>query len=332
MTATPLGSFRKLLVTPSTADITFEVRGFDTTSAPAQARLEMSALQFLMGFEFAIEQSGHDALVTRLETLEREYQGFAFEGAAMALALRDAMSPMPGHKLVETFLAGPDFDGGPGSRHIFMAYLGVGFALARLPKALWRRALPDARKLADHPTLSWLILDGYGFHEAFFHHAKWVDRQFVGRRYPWPGSIGYVNRVIDQGIGRGMWFVCGGDVERLLARIRSFAPSRQADLLCGAGLAAAYAGGVGVEDLELLLRGADEYRPEVAQGAVFALRAREVSGLITEHSDLAAQVFCGGRTAIEAAEIAAKCVVNLPEDGAVPAYEVFRQRIQQYFR
>ncbi|MFC4032421.1 DUF1702 family protein [Streptomyces polygonati] len=332
MSTTILGSVRKRLVTPATTEISFETRGFEALSAEAKARLEMSALQFLVGFEFAIEHSGHDEIVTRLGTLEREYQGFAFEGAAMALALRDAMSPAAGNRLTETFLAGPGFDDGPGSRHIFMAYLGVGFALARLPRALWRRALPDPGKLADHPTLSWLIMDGYGFHEAFFHHPKWVDRHFVGRGYPYPGNPAYTQRAIDQGIGRGMWFVCGGDVERLLTRIKGFAPNRHPDLLSGAGLAASYAGGVGADDLEALLRGAGEYRPEVAQGAVFALRAREVSGLITEHNEMAAQIFCG-MTADEAAQIAAKCVIDLPEDdGAVPAYEVFRQRIQQHFR
>jgi Protein of unknown function (DUF1702) len=330
MPNTLLGSLRKLLVTPAISEITFETRGFQATNAATRGKLEMSALQFLVGFEFAIEQREDEEIVTRLGTLEHEYQGFAFEGAAMALALRDAMSPWRRRRLTETFLAGPGFHDGPGSRHLFMAYLGVGFALARLPHALWRRALPEARKLADHPALSWLIMDGYGFHEAFFHSEKWVNRQHVGGGYPWPGDPAYTQRVIDQGVGRAMWFVCGANVEDLLSRITQFDPGRHADLLCGAALAATYAGGAGPEELRALLRGAGPYGAQVAQGAVFALRAREVSGLITEHNETASRIFCG-MTADEAAKIAAKSVVDLPPDGAVPAYEVFRRRIQQHF-
>ncbi|MEW2548182.1 DUF1702 family protein [Streptomyces sp. NPDC047002] len=332
MTATLMGSLRKLLVTPATREITFETRGFEALNAGARAKLEHSALQFLVGFEFAVEHREQTEIVTRLGALEREYQGFAYEGAAMALALRDALSPVPGARLTEIFLKGPGYDDGPGSRHVFMAYLGVGFAIARLPRPLWHRALPDARRLADHPALSWLVVDGYGFHQAFFHHAKWVDSHYVPRGYPWwPGDPAYTQRVVDQGIGRGMWFVCGGDVERLLARIAGFDPARHSDLLCGAGLAATYAGAVDADQLEALRRGAGPYAAEIAQGAVFALRARQVAGLITDHNEIAAQIFCG-MTAEESAQIAAKSVIDLPPDGAVPAYEVFRRRIQQHFR
>jgi hypothetical protein len=331
MAATLAGAFLKRLMAPDTAESTFAVRGFDVSDAPARERLEMSALQFLIGFEFGIEQKGHDALVTRLETLEQEYRGFAYEGAVMALAIRDVLSPGRGSKLTESFLAGPRYDSGPGSKHVFMAYIGLGFALARLPKRLWRRALPDQTGIVDHPTLNWLIMDGYGFHMAFFDHRKWVDGQYVAKRYPWPGPADYTNRAIDQGIGRAMWFVHGGNVERLLAGIEKFPVSRRADLTSGAGLAATYAGGVGAEALEALWKGAGEYRPEVAQGAVFALRTRFVSGLVTPHNELAAQIFCG-RSAEQASDLGAEHIVGLPPDGDVPAYEVFRRRIQDVFR
>jgi hypothetical protein len=318
------------LLAPDTSDAEFATLGFALDAAPAREQLEHGALQLLMGFEFGVEQKGHEALVTRLETLQREYRGFAYEGAVMALTIRDTMSPAPGNRLTESFLAGPGYEDGPGSKHIFMAYLGIGFALGRLPKALWGRALPEQRKLADHRALRWLIIDGYGFHGAFFEHRKWVDGQHVSRRYPWPGSVDYTNRVVDHGIGRAMWFVYGGNVERLLASIDSFPPARRADLICGSALAASYAGGVDEDVLEALLKGAWDYRVQIAQGAVLALRARVVADLVTPHSELAAQVFCG-RTAEQASDIAVEAIIDLPEDGAVPAYEVFRQRIQKHF-
>jgi hypothetical protein len=95
MTATLAGSIRKRLTAPDTAEASSAVRGFDTSGATARTQLEASALQFIIGYEFGIEQKDFGAPVTRPDALEREYRGFAYEGAAMALAVRDAMPPLP---------------------------------------------------------------------------------------------------------------------------------------------------------------------------------------------------------------------------------------------
>jgi hypothetical protein len=330
MTATLTGAIRKRLTAPDIAEVSFAARGFDTSSTPARSQLEASALQFIVGYEFGIEHKDFDGLVTRLDSLEREFRGFAYEGAVMALAVRDVMSPLRRPKLTERFLAGPGYDSGPGSKHIFMAYIGLGFALARLPKPMWQRALPEQNKLADHASLRWLIMDGYGFHMAFFHARKWVHDQYVPRRTPWRGPAAYTNRAIDQGVGRAMWFVSGGNVDRLYDTIGKFAPARRSDLMSGAGLAAAYAGGVDADALKAFWDRAGQYQPEIAQGAVFSMRARVVADLVTPANEMAAEVFCGC-TAEQASDIAAAEIIGLPEDGASPAYEVFRQRIQRHF-
>lgn len=330
MGATLLGSIRKRMTAPPASAVRFNVRGFATDDAPAREQLEFSAFQLLLGYEFGIEQKGQDDLVLRLESVQREYRGFAYEGAVMGLSLRDAMGP-GGHGLTESFLAGPDFDSAPGSKHVFMGYLGVGFTLAHLPKMLWRRALPDYRKLADYPAMRWMVMDGYGFHLAFFDHRKYVDGQHVGRGYPGFDPDPYSNRAIDQGIGRAMWFIHGANVKRYVAAIQRFPESRQADLWGGAGVAASYAGGVGVEDLETLLKLAGPYRAELAQGAVFALRARVVSDTLTPHNELAAQVICGC-TAREADDIGARENPILARDDSGATYELYRQRIMAHFR
>ena len=277
-----------------------------------------------MGFEFAIEQKGNDAIIERLELLDPEFKGFAYEGAVMGLALRDAMSPLPGHKNVETFV------GGPAAHQLFMAYIGLGFALARLPKFLWRRALPDQSKLPDSPSLNWMILDGYSFHESFFKTGKWVREQHVSPPIPWPGPHEYVLRVLDQGVGRAMWFVNAGDVDRLTNMIGGFAPSRRSDLWSGAALAATYAGGVGEEELTRFVKNSWDYHPEVAQGSVFAIKQRVLSNLVTPHTELASQVFCE-LPPEEASALADKSIIDLPEHSSIPGYEIFRQRIQSHF-
>ena len=157
-------------------------RGFDIEDAPAREQLEYSAFQlFVLGYELGIEQKTQDDLAIRLQSVQREYQGFAYEGAVMGLAIRDAFSPAGGGRRTEAFLAGPEFDSAPGSTHVFTAYAGIGSALARLPKALWRRALPEPGTLAGHPCMYWLIIDGYGWHKGFFEHQQ-VHRRTVRRR------------------------------------------------------------------------------------------------------------------------------------------------------
>lgn len=334
MGATLLGSIRKRITAPPTSAIRFPVRGFDTTDAPARDQLEFSAFQLLFGYELGIEESGldHGDLVIRLESVQREYQGFAYEGAVMGLAMRDAMSPVPGHRVTETFLAGPDFHSAPGSKHLFMGYLGVGFTIAHLPKFMWKRALPDYRKLADYPAMRWMVMDGYGFNKAYFHTRKWVDEQYVGRGYPGFDPDPYVNRAIDQGIGRAMWFQHGGNMKRYIEGLNSFPESRRSDLYAGAGVAASYAGGVTADDLELLLKSAGPYRAEIAQGVVFAMRARVISDTLTEHNELAAQILCGC-TAQEADDLAARenTVLHGGDDSGA-TYELYRQRIMRHFR
>jgi hypothetical protein len=321
---TMLGALRRKVMTPPLDDVLFSTRGFHTHDGAARDLLEMSGRQFVIGFGFAMESADTAESVTRLETLDRQFHGFAYEGAAMALALRDALRPGPRGRRTEDFLRT-----GRGAAHIYMAYLGIGFTLGRLPRMFWGRALPDVSQLPDHPTLSWFIWDGYGFHQAFFDPAKWIDKQYVSTSYPW--QVSYVNRAIDHGIGRALWFYNGAHVESVAASIGRFPAARHADLWSGAGLAASYAGGVGEEDLKLLLQAAGPHGPEVSLGAVLAIKARVLADVITPHTETAAATLCG-MSAVDAAEITNRVVIDLPPDGAVPAYEVFRDRIRRHFQ
>jgi hypothetical protein len=317
---TTLGAMRRKVLTPPLDDVLFSTRGFHTHDETARDILEMSGRQFVIGFGFAMESADSQEAVTRLETLHRPYLGFAYEGAAMALALRDALRPGPRGRRNEDFLAT-----GRGAAHLYMAYLGIGFTLGRLPRMMWSRVLPDVSRLPDHPTLSWMIWDGYGFHQAFFDPDKWIHRQFVATGYPW--QVSYVNRAIDHGIGRALWFYNGASVEGITASINKFPAARHADLWSGAGLAASYAGGVGAEGLKLLYESAGRYGIEVQLGAVLAIKARVLADVVTPHTETAAATLCG-MSAVDAAEITNEVVIDLPPDGAFPAYEVFRDRIR----
>lgn len=186
------------------------------------------------------------------------------------------------------------------------------------------------------PLLRWLALDGYGFHLAYFSTREYVhERKAPAVVPPWPDPSGYAARAVDQGIGRALWFVCGADVERVASMIGTFAPQRRADLWGGTGLAATYAGGVGggagAVGLEALVKLAGDHRGDLAQGSAFAAKARLLPGLVVDDTTEAVRVICGC-TVDEAARLTDTALDDLPPDGPLPAFEVWRQRIQAAVR
>ena len=304
-----MGRLARGLFGISPEETSFARRGFRCDEAEIRHWLEQVGTAFVDGYLLGLEEDRPEPLAARLEReVDASHRGFAFEGAGMALAILDAVAPWRRDRL-RRFVAGPAND------HIYLVYCGVGFALGRLP-------LSPARTLARlDPVLGWLALDGYGFHQGFFHGPRAVDRQEVPRRL-----AGYARRAFDHGLGRSLWFVEGASVERLAATIGAFAEARQSDLWSGVGLAATYAGGRDREGLAALRQAAGEHRDWLAQGSSFAAEARRRGGNPTPHSALACQVLCG-RSFEASAQVAEEAGRDLPGDGAVPAYEVWRRRV-----
>jgi hypothetical protein len=218
------------LLAPPASEVTFLRRGFYASDLQARDYLEQIGSWFLRGLEYGFTVPHQSDLAARLETVPWGYRGFAYEGASMALTILDGMLPTGGKRL-DRFVAGP------AAHQIYTAHVGAGWAMARLPRALQSRVQPR------DPLLRWLALDGYGFHEAYFRTPLVVARQRPPRLLPgWRGCASSAAQVIDQGIGRALWFVCGADTDRLADTIAGFAPGRRPDLWSGVGLAAAYAG------------------------------------------------------------------------------------------
>jgi hypothetical protein len=318
--ASMMGALRRRVLTPDMAETRLSTRGFHEKNPAARELLETVGVTFLTGYGFAAEAGLPVDAEAGLEQVPPEFRGFAYEGAAMACAVRDGL-PFGNARHVERFLAGR------AAHHVYMVYVGVGWAMARVP-----RFRGSSMYTAD-PLLRWLVLDGYGFHQAYFQTEKYVRQQYQEPAFPWPGKewSWYSDRVIDQGIGRATWFVEGTDAARVADVFDSFPESRRADLYAGAGLAATYAGGVGEQELSLFLKRADKHRHWVAQGSAFAAAARVEAGLATPHTSLATGVLCDGMTPEEASNWCAECLPDPCVDGEVPAYEVWRTRIADRF-
>jgi enediyne biosynthesis protein E2 len=321
-----LGTLRRFVLTPKLRSVTFAERGFPAAGAPAAEHLESIPQSVVCGFEWGIEHGELWDVERRLATVAPELRGFAYEGAAMAFAVRDAMAGGKGTRTKELLE-------GPGLPHIFLTYIGIGFAMARLPRPLWRGIMPDLEGVPFFPTMSWLAVDGYGFDKAYFDTRHVIDEQRPFKPYPWTGRPDYFPRACDQGVGRALWFIHGARPREVAAAVEAFPEERRADLWSGVGLAATFAGGCSAEGLAEVVRLAGGYADEVALGAVFAGTARAAAQHVPEHSRLAVEVFTGG-TVEEAVMVAATVAVESDDagPGEPPAYELWRTRIKERLR
>ncbi|WP_214110391.1 DUF1702 family protein [Acrocarpospora catenulata] len=317
---TTIGSLRRLLLTPSLREVTFAARGFPSAPPEAVQRLEAIPQAVICGFEWGIDARDQWELERRLDLVEPEQRGFAYEGATMALTVVDAMGGGRGKRTRELLL-------GPGHPHIFLTYIGIGFAMARLPRPLWKKVVPDLTGSPYYPAMTWLAVDGYGFDRAYFETRKWVDEQRVPASYPWDGHPDYFPHAIDQGIGRALWFIHGAQVQGVASAVARFAAGRHADLWSGVGLAATFAGGCDAAGLATLRREAGEHWAQLAQGAVFAAKARDYAGHVPEHSAEAVTVLAGLPVAAAAA-LADDSAADPAAKSAVPAYELWRENVR----
>ncbi|MFE7132618.1 DUF1702 family protein [Streptomyces sp. NPDC057638] len=323
-----LGALRRVLMAPSLDEVSFTGRAFSLDPTDRTRALEAIPQAVVTGFEWGIEDRDVATTERRLALVGPEHRGFAYEGATMACAIRDATGPRR-HR-VKTLLRGGGRD------HIFLNYIGIGFAMAKLPRPLWRHLTPTLDTLDGpefYPALRWLCVDGYGFDRAYFSTATWVDGQRRDTPYAFESHTrhtGYWQRAVDQGTGRALWFIHGGHTDRVGAAVRAFAADRHADLFSGVGLAATFAGGASAASLATLRHTAGPHAAHLAQGAVFAAKARHHAGHIPGHSHSALHALTG-LSADAAARLADDCAPTGP-GGDLPSYEIWRRALRTRLR
>ncbi|WP_433236332.1 DUF1702 family protein [Actinomadura nitritigenes] len=325
--------FARHLLTPDASETNPSKRGFHVKSPESREVLERVGRTFLMGFGEAVEVGESQELPARLAQVSPRFRGFAYEGAGMGFAMVDALTFARGRRVREYLR-------GCGDPHVYMVYIGLGWAMARLPRARWPRLPLD-------PLLQWFVLDGFGFHQAYFRTERYVRRHHRDSSFPRPphDPHGYAYRALDQGIGRALWFVGGAAPEVVAELIEGFPPERRSDLYSGAGLAATYAGGADEFELRDFWKRAGDHRPYVAQGSAFAAEARHRAGLETPHTEMATRVFCDMAPA-QAVQVCAGAGAELDRPGLANAaaasgtaedegrgllYEEWRRRIAEEF-
>lgn len=310
-------SIRRFAFSIPVEEARFEKRGFRTTKPDVVNHLEKIGTSFLDGYHSALLANDLTELETKLATKDIAYRGFVFEGAAMSLALLDRLSVLKKNRL-------SDFLNGEADNHIYMAHVGVGWALARL---WWtrHRILQSISKMDS--LLKWLAIDGFGFHEGYFYPHRYFIPTVSLNRLP-----AYARHAFAQGLGRSLWFVEGASVEHISQTIGRMPESMHADLWSGIGLACAYAGGAEPTEIERLKDHSRSYLPFVAQGVAFAAKTRLRAGNATVNTENVCRILCG-LSIEEAAFLTDVTLKKLPvtDDVELPKYEIWRRRIQQEF-
>ena len=184
-------------------------------------RVSNARAYFLRGFSEALKVPP-EVLAKLLQVTPFQGRGFAIEGMAMALTLMDELSPVPHNRLCVLF------DGRSAEEQTLVA-IGAGWASARLGKPLdWSPTV-----LGSHYMSA--VVDGYGFHQGFFHSQRFTGRGF-------PVREDELSTFYDIGLGRALWFVHIGRVEPIVHTIDGFLPDRRRQLWHGVGTACAFTG------------------------------------------------------------------------------------------
>ncbi len=265
----------KLLLSVSYENVLFSVRGFYKKNSNIVKHLETVGTFFLDGYHSSFNSKNIEELRNNLEQLDDTYKGFSFEGASMGYTLEDFFTFNNFKQVKEFIRISPS--------QVYINHVGVGWAMARLPISIEKHL-----NKFDH-LLRWLIVDGYGFHQAYFRTKKYVLEMCPPKELKNPFSI----QVFYQGVGRALWFIEGTDVVRIYNRVRKFSQKFHPDLWAGVGLAVGYAGGGNVEDYQLIKEFSGTDLNHLQQGICFGVSARYKAHNVVENTHLAAAVICG---------------------------------------
>lgn len=291
-------------------EVSAQKRGFSFKDAAASSHLENIGISFLDGYHHSLEGNDVDFVCRSMDQKEKRYRGFSYEGAAMGMAVKDVFR-LKHKRLIPGFLAGK------GNSHVYMSHVGIGWAYARLPFNV------EKELLHYDPLLRWLIIDGFGFHQAYFKTKLYIHEKKA------PRLSAYASHVFYQGVGRCLWFICGTNITEIHRTVLSFPEMYHADLWSGLGLACVYAGEVEMEELIQLKVLSEDYLPNLLQGAAFAAKARERAGLVTDYTEASVQTLTG-LSVNEAAKITDLAMAEIPAGlGAAAQYKNWKNNIAQ---
>ena len=96
----------------------------------------------------------------------------------------------------------------------------------------------------------------------------------------------------DQGLGRRLWYMANGEVDKVSQLIQSFPSSRHPDLWRGVGIACGYVGGSKPSELEYLSVASGAWKQQLCTGIALAAFSRSTSKCETNDIAIACRILC----------------------------------------
>ena len=199
---------------------------------------------------------------TVLKTEKGEFASVVYEAIAVCLANQDIKNKDNFFSLWSSFCDQH------ASLHGSQIYVGLGWAMCE-------SAVSEYTFLEELPSVwRWRVLDGYGYYSGLFKRRETIRSQQIP-----PFISNDDTHAFNQGIGRSLWYLSQGDIERLTRSLNLFEDNRQVDMWRGIGLAATYVGGIDASLLKDIQLAAEEYLPQFKCGALMAIAARKKSAI-----------------------------------------------------
>ena len=193
--------------------------------------------------DLAAQQNDLTILIEYLENTDAQFRSIAYEGAAMALALKD----IEHLKDWNAFVTHAD------KKQLKHLYIGLGWAFAQLNHS----PIPLFEKL--DPGFRFYVFDGYGYYDGLLRQRTSVKN----KKLPFEFNAQQLE-AYDQGIGRSLWYTFKGEEKKIKEIVNTFSSIRHSALWKGIGIACAHVGGCDETKLRSLLVCAGEYQKELA--------------------------------------------------------------------
>ena len=209
-----------------------------------------------------------------LEVSPKEFRAVGYECASMQIGLNDLSKGIALDNWIDFY---------EGFQEKYPAHLesGLGWAFAKLGQSP-NPFLPNFSRLSK-----WLIFDGVGYYSGLFNNRKTIKNKII------PSYISGQDLLrFDQGLGRQLWYIAKGDLDKLLVLLHTFDIQRQPDLWRGIGIATAYLGGNQQETLHQLYHIAGEHSIQLRIGTAWAAVSRTASETINLDIIEACQILC----------------------------------------
>lgn len=204
--------------------------------------IETVVSTFQKGRSLSEQELGFDELLSKLNEFEPRYRSVAFEGASMGVALKHSMETWKVYaKKTE--------------KHATQVHIGLGWAIAEGQMNL-------ASTLSEiKPEMRVKVLDGFGYWHGLFRRRLTIRTQQIPENITSEFQTGF-----DQGIGRAIWYITKGEVDKVLNIINHFEQDRKANLWQGIGVASTYVGGCSDELIAELKSASHEFKMNLANG------------------------------------------------------------------